>query len=159
LTLFPGDVCFYAVRAECGLPSFKPSTQDDDIDIRTIEFDDDEVEVEDSSASTPYPSTNDTSINYMKPPPQNGTNSTQNQLSSSKRIPLPKKQEAFQGKQNKATESDEMAYTSYMVSSDDPLPPQNSSNGTYPPPNNCTNGFCPPPKNGSNASCPPGWIP
>ena len=48
LSLRPGDVCFYTVRAECGLPSFQPMVDNttsvmDGVDIFSIEFDDSDI--------------------------------------------------------------------------------------------------------------------
>jgi hypothetical protein len=51
LTLYPGDVCFYAIRAECGVPSFEPSSTED-VAIYTIEYDDDEITSDDTGSSS-----------------------------------------------------------------------------------------------------------
>ena len=42
LTFYPGDVCFFTLRTECGLPSFDPQGSDaaPSVDIFTIEYDD-----------------------------------------------------------------------------------------------------------------------
>ena len=42
LTFYPGDVCFFTLRTECGLPSFDPQGSDASpgVDIFTIEYDD-----------------------------------------------------------------------------------------------------------------------
>jgi hypothetical protein len=42
LTFFPGDVCFFTLRTECGLPSFDPQGVETSsgVDIFTIEYDD-----------------------------------------------------------------------------------------------------------------------
>lgn len=42
--LYPGDICFYAAHAECGVPSFAPSGTDvSDLDIYTLQYDDNEM--------------------------------------------------------------------------------------------------------------------
>jgi hypothetical protein len=42
LTFYPGDVCFYTLHTQCGLPSFDPQGVDtaDSVDVFTIEYDD-----------------------------------------------------------------------------------------------------------------------
>jgi hypothetical protein len=45
ITLGPGEVCVYDVRAECGVPSFIPEgANSGDLKISTIDFDDDDIE-------------------------------------------------------------------------------------------------------------------
>lgn len=44
MVLYPGDVCFYALRAECGVPSFEPAGTDmDTLAIYTIEYGDNDI--------------------------------------------------------------------------------------------------------------------
>lgn len=46
-TFYPGDVCVYVLRAECGLPSFElKGAGVDGINVDTIEYDDQEINVE-----------------------------------------------------------------------------------------------------------------
>jgi hypothetical protein len=42
LTFYPGDVCVYTLRSECGLPSFNPQGIEaaPGLDVFTIEYDD-----------------------------------------------------------------------------------------------------------------------
>jgi hypothetical protein len=42
MTLDPGDVCVFSLRAKCGIPQlqFETDTYGDDIDIYTIDYDD-----------------------------------------------------------------------------------------------------------------------
>lgn len=45
ITLGPGEVCVYDVRAECGVPSFIPDGASlGDLKISTIDFDDNDLE-------------------------------------------------------------------------------------------------------------------
>lgn len=49
-TLYPGEVCMYNMRAECGVPSFTPSGSSvADLDIYTIQYDDTDVATADDS--------------------------------------------------------------------------------------------------------------
>jgi hypothetical protein len=57
MTIPPGGMCMFEMRAKCGLPSFKPNSTDG-IDIQYIQFDDTEG----------IPSEGN-----MPPPPVNGT--------------------------------------------------------------------------------------
>jgi hypothetical protein len=46
LTFYPGDLCFFTMRAECGLPAFNPQGLDmiNNVDVYTIEYDDSDVD-------------------------------------------------------------------------------------------------------------------
>ena len=47
ISLGPGEVCIYDVRAECGVPSFFPDGQDSwFLNIFSIDYDDGEVQTE-----------------------------------------------------------------------------------------------------------------
>lgn len=50
ITLEAGEVCFYTVHAECGIPAFEPSSTDN-VTIYSIDYDDDEVSEDKSSTS------------------------------------------------------------------------------------------------------------
>lgn len=50
MSLDPGSICFYAIRAECGIPAFEPNDTDG-ITIKTIEYDDGDCETSDSNAT------------------------------------------------------------------------------------------------------------
>lgn len=52
LTFYPGDVCVFAMRAECGLPSFEPVGPDmDSLDIFAYSYDDSDIQTETYNSS------------------------------------------------------------------------------------------------------------
>jgi len=47
MTMSPGDVCLYTVKAKCGIPSLEFETNSNDwstVDIYTIDYDDQDLE-------------------------------------------------------------------------------------------------------------------
>jgi hypothetical protein len=64
MTLPPGGICMFEMRAKCGLPAFKPNTTDG-VDIQYLQYDDDVAEPIDGE----YPPPPDGS---MPPPPPGG---------------------------------------------------------------------------------------
>ncbi len=84
MTFYPGDLCFFTMRAECGLPSFNPQGLDmvNGIDVYTIEYDDSDVDSIIVSANDTQPTIPDPNSSTTKMSPK---------------IPLPKKQENFDG--------------------------------------------------------------
>ena len=93
LTFYPGDLCFFTMRAECGLPSFNPQglNQIDNVDVYTIEYDDSDVD-------SIIVNANDTQATIPDP------NSSSNKLVP--KIPLPKKQENFDGQKKNQTQTE-----------------------------------------------------
>ena len=73
ITLNPGDVCVYNLRAKCGIPTLEFETDQDwsNVDILTIDFDDKDLEstdfsVKPSANSVAVPSAN-VSLTYYGP--------------------------------------------------------------------------------------------
>lgn len=65
ITLNPGDVCVYNLRAKCGIPTLEFETDQDwsNVDILTIDFDDKDLESTDFSVK---PSANSVAVPSAK---------------------------------------------------------------------------------------------